>query len=66
VGFAHSSKPDSTVLSAQVLGCAALFGTILPFVELPFPARTQAHSYSRDVRIPLVKVRIGSQQGASR
>ena len=51
------------VLSAQVLGCAALFGTILPFVEVPFPAQTQAHSYSRDIRIPFMKVRVGHCRG---
>ncbi len=56
MSLTHGSDPHRVVLSAQVLGCAALFGTILPFVELPFPAQTQAHSYSRDVRIPFVKV----------
>ena len=48
-----------------MLGCAALFGTILPFVELPFPAQTQAHSYSRDVRIPFVKVSAGHSTGTA-
>ena len=54
--------PDGSYASlmVQVLGCAALFGTILPFVELPFPAETQAHSYSRDIKVPFMKVRVGA------
>ena len=55
---------DAPSRRAQVLGCAALFGTILPFVELPFSAQVQAHSYSRDVRIPFMKVRRAHHQGS--
>jgi hypothetical protein len=47
----------SSLCQCQVLGCAALFGTILPVVELPFSAKVQAHSYARDLKIPFLKVR---------
>ena len=54
----------SSVCRCQVLGCAALFGTILPVVEQPFSAKVQAHSYAWDVKVPFMKVRTCSLSAA--
>lgn len=47
----------------QVLGCIAMSGTILPFVEVPFSTATIARAYERRFKVPFVKVRVARVQG---
>ena len=48
----------SVKADVQVLGWIAMSGTILPFVEVPFPAAVISHSYNRHLKVPFVKVSV--------